>query len=74
MVPTVLLPLAMPSTVQVTAVLVEPETVATKDLVPPVVKLAVPGLKATLTEAVVLTVTADEALLVESAWLLAATL
>ncbi len=69
-----LLPLAIPSTDQLTAVLVEPDTEAVKAWVAPGARLAVPGLTATLTEVGALTVTAAEALLVVSAWLLAATL
>ena len=71
MVPTVALPPATPSTVQATAVLLLPVTVAVMAAVAPAVTLAVPGLSDTATAAGAWTVTVAEALLVLSAALVA---
>jgi hypothetical protein len=49
MVPTVLLPLATPSTVQATEVLVEPVTVAVRETVPLAARLEELGLRVTAT-------------------------
>lgn len=71
MVPTVALPFWTLSTDQVTAVLVEPETAAVRERVLPVLRLAEAGLKETTMGA--WTVTAEEALLLASAALVALT-
>jgi hypothetical protein len=64
-------PFVIPSTVQVTAVFVAPETVAVTDRVDPAVNVVVPGFRATLTEAAAWTVMAQEADLLESTVLVA---
>jgi hypothetical protein len=71
MVPAVLLPLATPSTVQATEVLVEPVTVAVRETVPLAARLEELGLKLTTTGAA--TVMEAEADLLLSAALVART-
>jgi uncharacterized DUF497 family protein len=64
----------MPSTFQLTAVFVEPETVAVKDRISPADREEVAGFRETLTTtAAACTVTAAEALLAVSARLVAVT-
>ena len=71
-VPTVALPLAMPSTVQVTAVLVEPVTAAVKAWLPLAARLKVLGVRVTaMTGTGAATVMTEDALLVVSAALVA---
>ena len=71
-VPTVALPLAMPSTLQVTAVLVEPVTAAVKAWVPLAARLAELGVRLTATTGTgAATVMEAEALLEASALLVA---
>jgi hypothetical protein len=68
MVPTVALPLGIPSTLQVTAVLVSPETVAVKEVEPERLRVTVPdGVSETPATVDVCTVTEAVAVLVRSA-------
>ena len=69
-VPTVALPLAMPSTVQVTAVLVEPVTAEVKAWLPLAARLEALGVRVTAMTGAA-TVMTEEALLVVSAALVA---
>ena len=73
MVPTVLLPFAEPSTVQITEVLVVPATLAARVRVPAVGRLAVPGVNVMETTGGGATVMVAEALFVVSAELVART-
>ena len=71
-VPTVLFPLAMPSTAQVAPVVVVPVTEAVKVAEVPAVTVAVPGLRVMATTGwTACTVMVAEAFFVASAWLVA---
>jgi hypothetical protein len=58
-VPTTAVPFVIPSTAQVKAVFVDPETVAVTDKVDPAVNVVGPGLRAMLTKAAAWTVMAE---------------
>lgn len=70
-VPTVALPPTMPSTDQVTEVVVEPVTVAVKDRAEALAMVVAPGVSVTCTCTPACTVTTEEALLLVSATLVA---